>query len=53
MNNYEMSLQNMSAPILLSQTTKSMDLRGIMAYAKKKGKKVVDLSAAEKAMFMR
>lgn len=53
MNKHEMSLQNMPEPIMLSQTTKSMDLRGIMAYAKKKGKKVVDLSAAEKEMFMR
>ncbi len=47
------SLKEMPMPILLSQTTKTMDLRGLMKYAKEKGVKVADLTEAERMSFLR
>jgi hypothetical protein len=41
------------APVLLSQITRKMDLRGLMKYAKGKGVKVEQLSEEEKAAFMK
>jgi len=40
MKKYRESLVNMPEPIMLSQITQKMDLRGLMAYAKSKGVKV-------------
>ena len=40
-------------PILLSQIQTKMDLRGLMKYAKEKGKKVMELSEEERRSFIR
>lgn len=54
MKRYRDSLATMSEPILLSQCPKiSLDLRGLMKYAKEKGKKVVELTEEEKKVFIR
>ena len=51
---YRESLAAMpEAPVLLSQITRKMDLRGLMKYAKGKGVKVEQLSEEEKAAFMK
>lgn len=51
---YRESLATMpEAPVLLSQITRKMDLRGLMKYAKGKGVKVEQLSEEEKAAFMK
>lgn len=42
----------MPEPISLSEIQKKLDLRGLMDYAKSKGKKVIELSEAEKMMFL-
>jgi hypothetical protein len=49
---YKDSLATTSEPILLSQMSQSLDLRGIMHYAKNKGIKVAELSEQEKMMFV-
>ena len=48
MKKYKESLEDTPNPILLSQISKKIDLRGIMNYAKKKGIKVSQLSESEK-----
>ena len=54
MKRYRESLATMSEPILLSQCPKiNLDLRGLMKYAKEKGKKVVELTEEEKKVFIR
>jgi len=43
----------MPEPILLSQCPRiKLDLRGLMKYAKSKGKKVIDLTDDEKNLFI-
>lgn len=49
---YEKSLESTPGPIRLSDMKQDMDLRGIMAYAKAQGKRVIDLSDEEKARFI-
>ena len=51
MKKYKELLKSAPDPILLSQITKKMDLRGLMRYAKEKGVKVAELSPEEKANF--
>ena len=53
MKRYKESLKEMSEPIMLSQMTKTMDLRGLMKYAKEKGVKVAQLSEKEKMSFVK
>lgn len=53
MKKYKESLKKMSEPIMLSQMTKTMDLRGLMKYAKEKGVKVAQLSEKEKMSFVK
>ena len=54
MKRYRESLKNTPDPIMPSEISqRSFDLRGLMAYAKKSGKKVVDLSEDEKKMFVK
>ena len=52
MKKYKESLEDTPKPILLSQISKKIDLRGIMNYAKKKGIKVSQLSESEKLKFI-
>lgn len=52
MKKYKESLKTMPEPICLSEIQKKLDLRGLMDYARLKGKKVVELSESEKAMFL-
>lgn len=52
MKRYRESLVNMPEPIMLSQITQKMDLRGLMAYAKSKGVKVAQLTEKEKMSFV-
>ena len=53
MKKYKESLARTGEPILLSQCPQvKMDLKGLMEYAKKQGKKVVDLTDSEKKMFI-
>jgi len=50
---YKESLARTGEPILLSQCPNvKMDLKGLMQYAKKQGKKVMELTDTEKKMFM-
>lgn len=54
MKKYRDSLVTMPEPILLSQCPQlKLDLRGLMVYAKRKGKKVVELTEDEKKLFIR
>lgn len=53
MKKYKESLAKTSGPILLSQITQKMDLRGLMKYAKEKGVKVEQLSKEEKFAFLK
>lgn len=53
MRKYSESLKNVSEPVLLSQISKTMDLRGLMLYAKEKGKKVAQLTEEERLSFVR
>ena len=48
MKKYRKSLERMSEPIMLSQMEKTMDLRGLMQYAKNKGVKVSQLTESER-----
>ena len=50
---YRESLQNTPVPILLSQIDTKMDLRGLMTYAKEKGKKVIELTEQERITFVK
>jgi len=43
---------NYTEPIMLSQITNKIDLRGLFSYAKEKGVKVSNLSDEEKKSFM-
>ena len=52
MKKYKESLEDTPNPILLSQISKKIDLRGIMNYAKKKGIKVSQISESEKLKFI-
>lgn len=48
MKKYRESLDGMSEPIMLSQIKNTMDLRGLMQYAKNKGVKVSQLTESER-----
>lgn len=49
---YEEVLKNIPEPIRLKDRPKiNLDMRGIMDYAEQQGKKIIELSAEEKAMF--
>ena len=53
MKKYKESLEKTPEPILLSQCPKvKMDLKGLMEYAKKQGKKVIELTDVEKNRFI-
>ena len=52
MKKYRESLANTPEPILLSQLTQRLDLRGLMDYAKSKGVTVAELSVEEKKRFI-
>ena len=53
MKKYRDSLEKTPEPILLSQMQTKMDLRGLMNYAKEKGKKVMELSEEERMSFVK
>ena len=53
MKRYRESLKETPEPILLSQIQTKMDLRGLMKYAKEKGKEVMELSEEERRSFIR
>ncbi len=53
MQRYKESLKEMSEPVMLSQMTKTVDLRGLMKYAKEKGVKVAQLSEKERMSFVK
>ena len=53
MKRYRESLKETPEPILLSQIQTKMDLRGLMKYAREKGKKVMELSEEERRSFIR
>ena len=53
MQRYKDSLKGMSEPVMLSQMTKTVDLRGLMKYAKQKGVKVAQLSEKERMTFIK
>ena len=48
MKKYSDSLDGMSEPIMLSQMKNTMDLRGLMQYAKNKGVKVSQLTESKR-----
>lgn len=50
---YRDSLEKTPEPVLLSQIQTKMDLRGLMHYAKEKGKKVMELSEKERMSFIK
>ena len=53
MKRYRESLAMMPEPIMLSQCPQiKIDLRGLMEYAKRKGKKVIELTEEEKKLFI-
>lgn len=54
MKRYKESLASAPEPIMPSRIPQTnLDLRGLMSYAKQMGKKVVELTEAEKKMFIR
>ena len=53
MKRYEESLRNAPEPVLLSQISIKLDLRGLMKYAKSKGLRVAQLSEKEKLDFIK
>ena len=53
MKKYRDSLEKTPEPILLSQIQTKMDLRGLMNYAKAKGKKVMEPSEKERKSFVK
>ena len=48
MKRYHESLKDMPAPIEAREIRQKLDTRGLIAYAKKQGKKIIDLSEDEK-----
>lgn len=53
MKKYRESLEKTPEPILLSQIHQKLDLRGLMAYAKEKSVRVVELTEQEKRSFLK
>lgn len=54
MKRYKNSLKNTPEPIMPSQIPQiNLDLKGLMTYAKKSGKKVINLTEAEKNRFIK
>lgn len=53
MKRYNESLKDMPAPIEAREIRQKLDTRGLIAYAKKQGKKIIDLSENEKLLFMK
>ena len=53
MKKYRDSLEKTPEPVLLSQIQTKMGLRGLMHYAKEKGKKVMELSEKERMSFIK
>ena len=53
MKKYKESLKETSGPVMLSQIKKTMDLRGLIKYAKDKGVKVQQLTEKEKMSFVK
>ena len=53
MKKYKESLAVSPEPIMFSQITKKMDLRGLMEYAEEKGMKVSQLTEKERLSFMK
>lgn len=53
MQRYKESLKEMSEPVMLSQMTKAVDLRGLMKYAKEKGVEIAQLTEKEKMSFVK
>lgn len=53
MKKYRDSLEKTPEPVLLSQIQTKMDLRGLMHYAKEKGKKVMELSEKKECHLLR
>ncbi len=51
MTRYKESLSKTPKPIPFSEIKGKMDYRGLLAYAKSQGKKVSDLTQAEKKKF--
>lgn len=50
---YRKSLKQTPEPIMPSQITQQIDLKGIMEYSKISGKKVIELTDAEKQRFIK
>lgn len=53
MKKYKESLERTAPPVPLSSLPYRIDLRGLIAYAEKKGVRVIDLTEKEKAAFIR
>ncbi|MBR1693396.1 MAG: hypothetical protein IJ711_11580 [Lachnospiraceae bacterium] len=53
MKKYKESLVNTPEPILLSQITQKMDMRGLIHYAREKGVKVAQLTERERMSFLK
>jgi len=53
MKRYREYLKTMPEPIQLKDIRQDMDLRGLLDYAKRKGKKVIELSEQERMSFLR
>ena len=53
MKKYKETLKDMPEPILLSQMTKTMNLRGLLKYAQDKRVKVCELTEKERMSFVR
>lgn len=51
MTRYKESLLNTPKPIPFSEIKGTMDYRGLLAYAKSKGKKISELTQVEKMKF--
>ena len=53
MKRYREYLKTMPEPIQLKDIRQDMDLRGLLDYAKRKGKKVIELSEQDRMSFLR
>ncbi len=54
MKKYKESLKRTPEPVMVSQLPPlNIDLRGLMSYAKEKGKKVIELTDSEKKQFVK
>ncbi|WP_182436819.1 hypothetical protein [Clostridium sp. OF09-36] len=53
MKRYHESLKDMPAPIEAREIRQKLDTRDLIAYAKKQGKKIIDLSEDEKMLFLK